>query len=127
LVATSFAQSIEFANGKVKSWYAPNTGLYDCKISLKNIKGQEVTLKYRKLSQVLPDSWSFTLCDNFNCLPYLPDTGTFYPMQDKEYAELKITIDSKGYADTAYIKYTMWDIETPGTIDTLDYSIYVKV
>ena len=126
IVSLGYGQSVEYTDGKVLSWYAPNTGSYDCKIKIKNIKGQEVILKYAKVSSDFPSGWDVTLCDNFNCFTQLVDTGSFYPMKDMEYGEMKVTIDAKGVADTAYIKYAIWDKENPSLIDTIDYTIYVN-
>ena len=126
IVSLSFGQSVEYPDGKVHSWYAPNTGTYDCKIKLKNIKGQEAVLKYAKVSADFPSGWEVTLCDNFNCFTELVDTGTFFPMKDNEYGEIKISIDAKGLADTAYVKYALWDEDNPSLKDTLDYTIYVN-
>ena len=126
IVSLGYGQSVEYTDGKVLSWYAPNTGSYDCKIKIKNIKGQEVILKYAKVSSDFPSGWDVTLCDNFNCFTQLVDAGSFYPMKDMEYGEMKVTIDAKGMADTAYIKYALWDIDNPSLRDTIEYTIYVN-
>ena len=119
-------QSIEFPNGKTKTWLAPKSGLYDCIIRLQNIKGQDLVLGYNKLEQVTPDSWMLTFCTNLGCSSGLPDTGSFYSIKDREYAELKITIDTKGHDDSAIIKYVLWDKKDGRILDTVNYYIRVN-
>ena len=129
IVLSSFvhSQSIEFPHGKIKTWRAAHTGLYDCIFRIKNVKGENVILKYKKISQTICDSWTFVTCANNDCFSDLPDTGSFYPVSDGEYAEFKITINAMGYEDSAIIKYILWDSSSTEFIDTLEYYISVAL
>ena len=118
-----YSQSVEYGSGKKKTFYIAKTGGTDCKMAIKNIKGSELILEYKRILADTSEKWEFTLCDNFQCIGELVEVGTFYPMKDKELTEFKLTPDPKGHADTSRIMYEFWDRDTPNVKDTLEYTM----
>lgn len=120
------SQSIELIDGKVGNFWPSASGFTDCSLHMKNKAADGMKIVYKKVSADFPTAWGVTFCDNLNCFFALADSGTFAPMKTGEEGSIKITVDPKGVADTAVIKYAIWDISNPVQRDTLVFNIYVR-
>jgi hypothetical protein len=119
------AQSYEVVGSKVGYFWPAVTGFTDCSIYLKNKGASGLKIGYEKVSADFPASWTVSFCDNVNCFFSLVDNGTFAAMNAGQDGSMKITVGPNGLADTAVVKYAVWDLNTPGQRDTLVFNIYV--
>ncbi len=126
LVASSYAQTLSFTKGNNLNFGLEQSGVIDCKIYFKNITGKSLNLKYKKIDSDLNAGWTVTLCDNFNCVANLPDSGDYYPVAIDETTEMKISINTNGIADTCTVKYAIYNVETPTQVDTLTFNFVLK-
>ncbi len=127
LVSSVSAQTYSFVGGKVQYFYPNATGSMDCAIHMKNESASILKLKYKKVSVDYPAKWDVSFCDNVNCNNSFGDSGTMFdiPVGDAE-SSLKVSAFPNGYADTAIVKYAMWDVNSPSKIDTMVFNIYVR-
>jgi len=127
MVSSVSAQTYSFVGGKVQYFYPNATGSMDCAIHIKNESASILKLKYKKVSVDYPAKWDVSFCDNVNCNNSFGDSGTMFdiPVGDAE-SSLKISAFPNGFADTAIVKYAMWDIKNPSKIDTMEFNIYVR-
>jgi hypothetical protein len=127
LISTVSAQSFSFVGGAVQYFYPNATGSMDCAIHIKNEGASVLKLKYKKVSVDFPAKWDVSFCDNLNCTNSFSDTGVMFdiPVGNDE-SSLKLSTFPNGFADTAIVKYAMWDINTPSKIDTMVFNIYVR-
>jgi hypothetical protein len=125
-ISSLFSQSIEVVGSKVANFWPATNGYTDCSIHLKNKGASGMKIGYEKVSADFPAAWSVSFCDNNGCFFSLVDNGTFAPMNAGEESSLKITVDPKGMADTAVVKYAVFDISNPVQRDTLVFNIFVR-
>ena len=127
LVSSVSAQTFSFVGGKVQYFYPNATGSMDCAIHMKNESASILKLKYKKISVDYPAKWDVSFCDNVNCSNTFGDSGTMsdIPVGDAE-SSLKISAFPNGFADTAIVKYAIWDGNKPSKIDTMVFNIYVR-
>lgn len=127
LISSVSAQTYSFVGGAVQDFYPDATGSMDCAIHIKNESSSVLKLKYKKVSVEYPAKWEVSFCDNVNCSNSFSDTGVMFdiPVGDEE-SSLKISTFPNGFADTAIVKYAMWDINAPSKIDTMVFNIYVR-
>lgn len=127
LISSVSAQTYSFVGGAVQDFYPEATGSMDCAIHIKNESSSVLKLKYKKVSVEYPAKWEVSFCDNVNCSNSFSDTGVMFdiPVGDEE-SSLKISTFPNGFADTAIVKYAMWDINAPSKIDTMVFNIYVR-
>lgn len=120
------AQSIEVQGNKTQDFYPESSGFTDCSIYMKNIGTGSLKIAYEKVSADYPAGWDVSFCDNRNCFFSFRDKDTFTAMAPGEKASMKITVFPKGTADTAIIKYAVWDVNNPSVKDTLTFNIMVR-
>jgi len=127
LISSVSAQTYSFVGGKVQYFYPNASGSMDCAIHIKNESASVLKLKYKKVSVDYPAKWDVSFCDNVNCNNSFGDSGTMFdiPVGDEE-SSLKISAFPNGFADTAIVKYAMWDVNSPSKIDTMVFNIYVR-
>lgn len=127
LVSSVSAQTYSLVGGNVQYFYPNATGSMDCAIHIKNESASILKLKYKKVSVDYPAKWDVSFCDNVNCNNSFGDSGTMFdiPVGDAE-SSLKISAFPNGFADTAIVKYAMWDVNSPSKIDTMVFNIYVR-
>lgn len=127
LISSVSGQTYSFVGGKVQYFYPNASGSMDCAIHIKNESASILKLKYKKVSVDYPAKWDVSFCDNVNCNNSFGDSGTMFdiPVGDAE-SSLKVSAFPNGYADTAIVKYAMWDVNSPSKIDTMIFNIYVR-
>ena len=121
-----YAQTIEIQGGKSHDFYPEASGFTDCYVYMKNIGSSSLRIAYEKVSVDYPTGWDVSFCDNRNCFFNFRDKDTFTAMAPAEKASIKITIFPKGTADTAVIKYAVWDVDNPSVKDTITFNIMVR-
>jgi hypothetical protein len=122
----TYAQTVEIQGGKIHDFYPESAGFTDCNIYMKNAGTGSLRIAYEKVSVDYPAGWDVSFCDNRNCFFNFRDKDTFSAMAPGEKASIKITVFPKGSADTAIIKYAVWDIQNPAVKDTLQFNIFVR-
>jgi len=120
------AQSIEVEGGNIHNFYPGSSGFTDCSVYLKNVGTGSLRIAYEKVSVDYPAGWDVSFCDNRNCFFTFRDKDTFSAMAAGEKASMKITVFPKGTADTAIVKYAVWDVNNPSQKDTLTFNIMVR-
>jgi len=120
------AQAIEVQGSKTQNFYPESAGFTDCSIYMKNIGTGSLKIAYEKVSADYPAGWDVSFCDNRNCFFTFRDKDTFTAMAPGEKASMKITVFPKGNADTAIVKYAVWDVNNPSLKDTLTFNIMVR-
>lgn len=120
------AQTIEVQGGKTHDFYPESTGFTDCYMYMKNVGAGSLKIAYEKVSADYPAGWDVSFCDNRNCFFTFRDKDTFSAMATGEKASMKITVFPKGTADTAIVKYAVWDVNNPSVKDTITFNIMVR-
>jgi len=121
------AQAYSFEGGKNQSFYPKATGYMDCAIHIKNDGAENLNLKYKKVSVDFPTTWDFSFCDNVNCITFFADSGTMAAIAPgNNESSMKVTVYPNGIADTAVVKYAIWNVNEPSKIDTLVFNINVR-
>lgn len=117
------AQSIKADGKKTDTWYLPHSADTDCKIHFKNSSANNVSVKYKKIASTAGNaSWTFQVCDNFQCYDGLINSATTMPVKPNEVSELKITVNPYGKAGMGMAKYVIWDAAGDSTKgDTLTW------
>lgn len=70
--------------------------------------------------------WDVSFCDNRNCYASFLNKDTMAKVAPNGEASLKITVFPNGKADTAVVKYALWDYENPTYRDTIVWNIYIR-
>lgn len=121
------AQGFELENGKAEHTYYPDaTQPVDCAIHFKNLKKTAIVFSYEKVSVDYPTAWDVSFCDNRNCYATFLNNDTMAKVAPNAEASLKITVFPNGKADTAVVKYAIWDFDNPSDRDTIIWNIYVR-
>ncbi|NBP04605.1 MAG: T9SS C-terminal target domain-containing protein [Bacteroidetes bacterium] len=120
------AQTIEVQGSKTHDFYPESSGFTDCYMYLKNVGTGSLRIAYEKVSVDYPAGWDVSFCDNRNCFFTFRDKDTFTALAPGEKASIKITVFPKGAADTAVVKYAVWDVNNPSVKDTLTFNIMVR-
>jgi hypothetical protein len=126
-VGSLLAQGFELENGKTEHTFYPNSDMpVDCTIHFKNIKKSPIVFAYEKVIVDFPTVWDVSFCDNRNCFASFLDKDTMAKVAPNAEASLKITVFPNGKADTAVVKYALWDYENTSDRDTLTWNIYIR-
>ncbi len=120
------AQSFEVEGGLVHTYFPNANDPMDCAIYFKNKKLSPIIFAYEKIAVDFPKSWDVSFCDNRNCYSAFYDNDTFSKVLPGNKASIKITIFPNGKADTAQVKYAVWDNDNPKKIDTITWNIHVR-
>jgi len=121
------SQGFELENGKAEHTFYPDaTQPVDCAIHFKNLKKTAIVFAYEKVSVDYPTAWDVSFCDNRNCYATFLNNDTMAKVAPNAEASLKITIFPNGKADTAVVKYAIWDFDNPSDRDTIIWNIYVR-
>jgi hypothetical protein len=124
---SSFAQTFAPKEGDNVDFYPPVSAYLDCVIHIENKSNSSISLEYKKVLVDFPATWNAAFCDNRNCFEGFVEQDTFSPIpkgDDKN--SMKITVYPNGKADTAVIKYAVWDRANPSFIDTWTFNVYVR-
>jgi hypothetical protein len=123
----SFAQDFELEGGaNSHDFYPESSGYMDCAIHVTNKLSSDLILEYKKVSVDFPSAWDVSFCDNRNCYGVFIDQDTMFPISSQQDAYLKITVFPNGVADTAVVKYAIWNRYNESSMDTLTYNIFVR-
>lgn len=126
-VGSLIAQGFELENGNAEHTFYPNADMpVDCTIHFKNIKKSPIVFAYEKVSVDFPTVWDVSFCDNRNCYASFLDKDTMAKVAPNAEASLKLTVFPNGKADTAVVKYALWDYENPSDRDTITWNIYIR-
>jgi hypothetical protein len=126
-VGVSHAQGFELENGKAEHTFYPDaTQPVDCAIHFKNLKKSAMVFAYEKVSIDYPTAWDVSFCDNRNCYATFLNNDTMAKVAPNAEASLKITVFPNGKADTAIVKYAVWDYDNPTDRDTIIWNIYIR-
>jgi hypothetical protein len=90
-----------------------------------NISNNNITLKWKKVSESLPALWEADVCDNVTCYTALLDSGKMYPVLPTTYGFLILHITPHTNMGTAIIRYAVWDSANVAITDTLTYILKV--
>lgn len=123
----SFAQDFELEGGvNSHDFYPESSGYMDCAIHVTNKLSTNLILEYKKVSVDFPSAWDVSFCDNRNCYGVFIEQDTMFPIASEQDAYLKITVFPNGVADTAVVKYAIWNRYNESFMDTLTYNIFVR-
>lgn len=121
------AQSFTTTEGSEVEFFPNATGYMDCAIHFENLTNDPIILSYKKVITDFPTTWDVSFCDNRNCFGGFVDEDTMSPIAPTDkYNSLKLTIYPNGKADTAIVKYAVWNKYIPTDIDTLTFKVYVR-
>ena len=127
LSTAAFAQDFELEGGaNTHDFFPESSGYMDCAIHITNTLSSDLILEYKKVSVDFPSAWDVSFCDNRNCYGMFIEQDTMFPIASQQDAYLKITVFPNGVADTAIVKYAVWNRYNESAIDTLTYNIYVR-
>ncbi len=126
-IGVAKAQGFELENGKAEHTFYPDaTQPVDCPIHFKNLKKTAIIFAYEKVSIDYPSAWDVSFCDNRNCYATFLNNDTMSKVAPNAEASLKITVFPNGKADTAVVKYAIWDFDNPTDRDTITWNIYIR-
>ncbi|MEK0439739.1 MAG: hypothetical protein RLZZ504_655 [Bacteroidota bacterium] len=121
------AQGFELENGKAEHTFYPDaTQPVDCAVHFKNLKKSAIVFAYEKVSIDYPTAWDVSFCDNRNCYATFLNNDTMAKVAPNAEASLKITVFPNGKADTAIVKYAIWDYDNPTDRDTITWNIFIR-
>lgn len=130
IVGYSQAQkTIGLAHGTEETFYVDEDlpdGFKSCKIKFFNAGTSDVEIEYKQIELDFPDAWMISFCDNRDCLPNFPMTGMYAPIKPGDTTEMKLDVFPSGGADSALVRYAIWDKALPNLVDTLVYKIYAR-
>ncbi len=120
------AQDLTFGKGKTHEFTITPAGPDDCPIYLTNNSGKPMVIAYEKVSADYNPGWIVSFCDNQNCYSEFVAGDTFTTVAANETVNIKISIMSMGKADTAVVKYAVWNKYASSIVkDTLAWTIYM--
>jgi len=101
-------------------------GFKSCKIKFYNAGTSDVVIEYKQIELDFPEAWMISFCDNRDCLPNFPMTGMYAAIKPGDTTEMKLDVFPSGGADSALVRYAIWDKDLPNLVDTLVYKIYAR-
>ncbi len=126
LVTSLGAQDLTFGKGKTHEFTITPAGPDDCPIYMTNNTGKPMVIAYEKVSADYNPGWIISFCDNQNCYSDFVSSDTFTTVAANETVNIKISIMSMGKADTAVVKYAVWNKYASSIVkDTLAWTIYM--
>lgn len=120
-VAVSFAQNYTISPNDTVKLVGMMEDVETLSIRQVNISQTTLTLKWKKISESVPEKWEASVCDNSFCNTSLVDSGTMNPVFPTEYGLLLLHITPHVNYGTAIVRYAVWDAAIPSKIDTLTY------
>lgn len=91
-----------------------------------NISTDTISLKWKKVSEVIPNGWDASVCDNKICYTSLVDSGIMNPVIPSDTGFLLLHLTSHINYGMAIIRYAVWDVANPTIRDTLTYILKVE-
>ncbi len=123
------AQTVGLVHGNEETFFVDEDlpdGFKSCKIKFFNKSESDVVIQYEQISVDFPSAWSISFCDNRDCLPNFPLTGTYAAIKPGDTTDMKLDVFPSGGADTAIVKYAIWDANNANIIDTLTFKVYAR-
>jgi len=127
--ASHAQKTIGLVHGTDETFYVDENlpdGFKSCKIKFFNQSQSDVTIEYSQVELDYPESWLISFCDNRDCLPNFPTSGVYAAIKPGDTTDMKLDVFPMGGADSAMVKYAIWDQSQPSEIDTLTYRIYAR-
>lgn len=122
----SFGQTYTLTPGDTIRFTGMMEDLQTLVISQRNISNDTVQLKWKKISENVPDKWEASVCDNQICYSTLIDTGTMNPVPPDESGFLLLHFTAHVNFGTAIVRYIVWDVNSPTIMDTLTFITIVE-
>lgn len=128
IVATtvSFAQSYSLTPNDTIKIVGMMEDLETLSIQQINTSTTSITFLWQKISEIVPEKWEATVCDNAYCRTTLEDSGVMNPVEPTDYGLLLLHITPHVNYGTAIVRYAVWDSTNPLQKDTLTYILIVK-
>lgn len=124
LIQGLYAKGYELLDAKKQTFYIGQEVTTDNNIHFKcTASGGNVTIAYEKIEVNVPAEWEYSFCDNVGCYFAFPENGEYAPLAYNEEAYMKVTLNAKGKAGVARVRYVIYDKNDPTEKDTLDYTI----
>ncbi len=125
----SFAQSFSFIDNKEQFISPTCAGYDDFYVHMKNEKNDSLLLQWIGILNQLDPCWesSYSICDNYNCYFGIPTSvSTMAKIGPGDTTFLKFSnAMMTHYAGTPTIKFLVWDMDLPTSIDTVTYHITI--
>lgn len=120
------AQDLTFSKGKTHEFTITPSGPDDCPIYITNNTGKPMVIAYEKISADYNPGWIISFCDNVNCYSDFVTSDTFTTITANETVNIKVSVMSMGKADTAVVKYAVWNKYGNNIVkDTLSWTIFM--
>lgn len=95
-------------------------------IQQENTSSDTIQLEWEKVSEMVPQLWEASVCDNQVCYTTLVSGGMMNPINPSEFSFLLLHITPHVNYGTAIIRYAVWDMANPAVKDTLTYILTVS-
>ncbi len=114
VVALSFFLLVSPSSAQQKYTYDPGktiTGTWngvdylDMNLYIRNTSNSDLELTWRRIANDFPESWDYSLCDNGNCYPGIPEGATFSTIGSGSEAFLKITVGPTMDSPTGIVRF----------------------
>ncbi len=122
-------QTLGLVHGNEETFFVDENlpdGFKSCKIKFFNKSQSDIVINYKQISLDFPETWLISFCDNRDCLPNFPLTGTYAAIKPGDTTDMKLDVFPSGAADSAVVKYAVWDANNSSIIDTLTFNIYAR-
>ncbi len=117
------AQNYSISPGNTLLTNAAMDMLSICDINITNEDTTTETFIWNKLDANFPPDWEFSICDNATCYLYLIDNATSAPLASLSTFPMSIHCTPHITYGTAFIRYTIQEVNNPNRIDTLTWDI----
>jgi hypothetical protein len=101
-------------------------GFKSCTIYFHNTSDQDIVIQYEKINIDFPSAWMVNFCDNKDCLPNFPNTGSYASIKPKDTTDMKLDVFPSGGSDTALVQYAIWDQARANDRDTLSFRMFAR-
>ncbi|MFT5969982.1 MAG: hypothetical protein ACI8ZO_000487 [Flavobacteriales bacterium] len=122
------AQNLAYPNGQHLTIEVRDTAYEAWQIDVTTPTAEDVTFTWDLISNTMPTSWDYALCDWTNCYVGIPSSGTMTPIsfadaKDGTVGFFKINVTSGStYADTK-VEFYVYDSRDINRGDTVSFSI----
>jgi hypothetical protein len=101
-------------------------GFKSCTFYFYNNTETDIVIKYEQVFIDFPSTWMVNFCDNRDCLPNFPMSGSYATIKAKDTVDMKLDVFPNGGADTATVQYAIWEESNPNEKDTLTFRIFAR-
>ena len=118
-----FGQNYDLTPNDTLIVNAPFNDLNHFTIQQNNLTSGSLVFSWQQILLDIPIGWEANLCDNGNCYPGFPLSGTMDTIFVGAYGLMSIGVDPDTISGTAIIQYAVWEESTPTEADTLTWII----